>query len=410
MAKKSKKRRISRRKMREIKMISIVAASMALILLAATAVILKVTTPRSDVYATTALASAEGHTLEQGGLENPAVVLPEVTAQPTAVPTMVPTVVPTAEPTVVPTAEPTPEAFSYLPVVRQGNSTEKKIAITVDDCYQMDNLKRISKLAYDKGGKLTLFPIGENVTREGMSDILKVCVFNMGFEVENHTYTHARVFRLPEEQMAQEIWMQRNAVNQALGVNYEQHFFRLMGGDGEYDQRTHNYLEQLGYQGIASWSISGSDATMEQIQNALQPGAIFLFHTTDADTEKLKKFIPYAVSQGYQLVTLNELLGLSDNAVSDLSTWDLNMPEPRAYTVEYREQKKGDYSWSVVCIQQKLYELGYLSASSKSALNGTPADGVYGESTVNAIKAFQAASGLPATGVADAETQRRLLG
>lgn len=408
MTNRRRRRRISRRKMREMRMIAIAAASVAVIMLVATVIILKATAPR-DTYASSVMASTQGQTLELPRVTNAPTDLPQATAQLTDPPAMA-SVEPTAEATAEPTAQPTVQAFEYLPVIKHANITENKIAITVDDCFQMENLKHISKVAYNNGGKLTLFPIGKNVVRSGMSDILKVCVFNLGFEIENHTFNHARIFRLSEQEMAQEIWMQRNAVNQALGVNYEEHFFRLMGGDGKYDQRTHNYLDQLGFLGIADWSISGSDATMEQIKNALQPGAIYLFHTTDADTAKLDEFIPYAVSQGYQLVTMNELLGCSENAVSDLSTWDPNMPAPRAYTVEYREQKKGDYSWSVVCIQQKLYELGYLSASAKSALDGNPADGVYGDSTVAAIQAFQTASGLPATGVADVETQKRLLG
>ena len=183
-----------------------------------------------------------------------------------------------------------------------------------------------------------------------------------------------------------------------------------MGGDGEYDQRTHNYLRQLGYLGIADWSLSGSDADLERIKSSLAPGKIYLFHTTDADTAKLKEFIPYAVSQGYELVTLNELLGLEANAVSDLSTAETTMPEPQPYATVYAEQKKGDYSWSVVLIQRALYEKGYLAASAKTATKGDVADGVYGDSTADAISAFQRANGLPETGVADAATQRLLLG
>lgn len=339
--------------------------------------------------------------------------------QPTALPTEIPpaaTAEPTTQPTQAPTAQPTEEpaaqetSFEYLPVVKHGSTESKRIAITVDDCFQMENLKAIAMTAYNNGGKLTLFPIGKNVVRDGMPDILKVCVFDMGFEIENHTWSHARIFRLSEEEMAKEIWQQSAAVSAALGVNYQQHFFRLMGGDGEYDQRTHNYLKQLGYLAIADWSISGSDATMEQIKEALKPGAIYLFHTTDSDTAKLKEFIPYAVSQGYELVTLNELCGLEENATSDISTLETTMPKPQEYAVEYREQKKGDYSWSVVCIQQKLAELGYLDGHSKTATQGNPADGVYGDSTVEAIRKFQSDNGLPATGVADVETQTRLFG
>ena len=116
--------------------------------------------------------------------------VPVVTAEPTIAPTIAPT--PTPEPT------PAPEPFEYLPVVEHGPTDRKRIAITVDDCFQLDNLKTILSCAYQNGAKLTLFPIGENIVRDGMSDILKASV-QMGYEIENHTYSHARIFRMSEE-------------------------------------------------------------------------------------------------------------------------------------------------------------------------------------------------------------------
>ena len=332
-------------------------------------------------------------------------------------PTLEPTLAPLSSPTpVVETEAPAfaavrePESFSYLPVLHRAASEKKQIAITVDDCYQKSNLEKIVGFAEENGGRLTLFPIGENVVRKGMPELLRDCVFRLGFEIENHTWSHARIFRLSEEEMAAEIWKQQAAVSAALGVNYQQHFFRLMGGDGENDQRTHSYLKQLDYLGIADWSLSGSDAEVSQIADSLAPGKIYLFHTTDADTEKLRWFIPYAASQGYELVTLNELFGYDANAMSDLSTAAQEMPAPAPYRVEYRELQQGDYSWSVVRLQKRLMEMGYLDGSAKTATRGNPADGVYGGSTAAAIQSFQRAHGLPETGVADVETQRLLLG
>lgn len=327
-----------------------------------------------------------------------------------ALPTLAPTATP--EPTAAPTfsAAQNPETeFSYLPVIRRADTNRRQIAVTVDDCYQPDNLRQIVGYAEAVGGRLTLFPVGENVSLDGMPELLRDCVFRLGFEIENHTWSHARIFRLSEEEMAAEIWKQQCAVSEALGVQYQPHFFRLMGGDGENDPRTHNYLEQLGYLGVADWSLSGSDAELSQIAESLAPGKIYLFHTTDADTEKLRQFIPYAISQGYELVTLNELLGLQTNAMSELSSAPQEMPAPRSYRAAYQELRSGDYSWSVVCLQKRLMELGYLRDNVHTATRGNPADGVYGSSTAEAVLAFQKARGLPETGVADAETQRLLL-
>ena len=289
----------------------------------------------------------------------------------------------------------------YLPVYKKAATTEKRIAITVDDCFQVENLRKIISVANKKGGKLTLFPIGENISLPNMAETLQAAVFKLGFEIENHTWSHARVFRLSEEEMAQEIWKQSQALNQALGVTYEQHFFRLMGGDGNNDQRTHRYLRQLGFKGIADWSLSGSDADIDWIKDSLSPGMIYLFHTTDRDTAVLEKFIPYAVEQGYKLVTLNELLGYEDNAITEFATAE--MPVPEVYEVDYHTHKTGDYAWIIVKMQDALREQGYL------VIDG-PSTGYYGKQTAEAVRAFQEANGLPATGEADADTQKRILG
>lgn len=318
-------------------------------------------------------------------------------------------VLPTPSPVPTPLPSPEPTAQADLPVLRRGNTDRKRIAITVDDCYQTDNLAKIADWTVAEGGKLTLFPIGENVVRRDMARLLRRCVFDYGFEIENHTWSHARIFRLSEEEMASEIWKQQEAVNDILGVDYRQRFFRLMGGDGEHDQRTHSYLRQLGYEGVAGWSLSGSDAPLSDIRRSLAPGMIYLFHTTDEDTEKLRRFIPYAVSQGYELVTLSELMELAPNAMAELTPTPTPMPAPEPYVPDFREVKSGDYAWIVTCLQRALAHLGYLTEAAQTATQGNPADGVFGESTARAVSLFQRDHGLTQTGAADAETQRLLL-
>ena len=64
--------------------------------------------------------------------------------------------------------------FEYLPVYSKVDTFERKIAITVDDCFQVGNLQTIANSAVKNGGKLTLFPIGENLTKNGMEHTLYV--------------------------------------------------------------------------------------------------------------------------------------------------------------------------------------------------------------------------------------------
>lgn len=381
-------RRASRRQRRMYVQALIVMAAALSLCVCVFALVQNARVPRRDVTTLSMADPGVQMNVQEGEVPLVQVAAPQITAAPQATEA------------VQTLAAPQAEKFEYLPVYRRADTDLKRIAITVDDCYQVNNLKKIVRTAYDNGAKLTLFPIGENLKKEGMAELIRGCVFQLGYEVENHTWSHQRVFRLSESEMAAEIWKQRAAVNQILGVDYQQHFFRLMGGDGNRDQRTHNYLSQLGYIGIADWSLSGSDASMEMIKQSLAPGKIYLFHTTDADMAKLKEFIPYAVSQGYSLVTLNELLGFEDNATGPLT--QTAMPEPRAFADDAHTQKQGDYAWRVVEIQDKLKSLGYLSAD-------CPSTGYYGEKTVQAVKAFQQAQGIQPSGEADADTQRRLL-
>ena len=95
--------------------------------------------------------------------------------------------------------------FEYLPVIKHGETGENKIAITVDDCFQVENLRTIIKTAYAANqGKLTIFPIGQNVVKQAQSEILKYAWEN-GFELENHTYTHNGLFACSNEELAEEI-------------------------------------------------------------------------------------------------------------------------------------------------------------------------------------------------------------
>ena len=147
----------------------------------------------------------------------------------------------------------------YLPVFFRAKTEERKIAVTLDDCDRTENLRRIVRIFDQYGAGLTLFPIGNALSFTGAAEIIRQGVLEKGIEIENHT----RIFRAPETEMAREIWAQGQKVNSILGVNYRQHFFRLMGGDGITDLRTHNYLIQLGFRGVMQWSCCGTDADME---------------------------------------------------------------------------------------------------------------------------------------------------
>ena len=298
---------------------------------------------------------------------------------------------------------PTATAEGFLPVFSHAENTEEKIiAITVDDCFQAENLRKIVDCAIENGGKITLFPTGQNAIRSEQSKVLKDA-WEKGMELENHTFTHSGLFNVTDELLADQIYQQQMALCHVLNQEYQCHFLRPRGGDARNDQRMHMYAKQLGYYGIAHWSVDGSKSTDKQLAKGLKPGAIFLFHTTDNDWSILERFIPWVVQQGYKMVTLNEMFDYPDNEADALTTPAKDRPSPTIAPYErvYTTLKATTYSWYAYELQQKLIELGYLT--------GEP-DGVYGDGCAAAVSAYQKDKGLEVTGKAEPELLKELLG
>lgn len=315
----------------------------------------------------------------------------------------------TPAPTAATTATPTPGPWTeLLPVISKVYTQEKKIAITIDDLNEVGNLNEIMDLAISYNAKLTLFPIGENVTKKADLRAALRRAYEMGFEIENHTYSHVDLYSLTDREMAGQIIYQNRAVNEALGLDYEMHFLRMKGGNGEYDLRSHMYLIQNGYRGVVDWYWSGTSVSAASSAQALTNGAVYLFHCKDKDLEKLRMLIPFFAEQGYQMVTLNELVGIEMNAVKPLDEEAMDAPVPEPGEFIYNEENymligKKHYTqmYAVQLIQRRLMELGYLDASAA-------VDGDYGSVTRAAVVLFQEQNGLTADGLAGAETQKKL--
>ena len=296
---------------------------------------------------------------------------------------------------------PDPQGEGYLPVFIKAEREDKVIAITVDDCFQTNNLKQIVQLADDVGGKLTIFPIGKLLQRKELQEII-VSAHNNGHEIENHTWNHDCLYNYTDEDLARVIFDQDRAVDLVLGVNYQTHFLRPMGGDDRNDLRTHSYIRQLGYYGIAHWTADGG-ASIDSIKQNLKPGVVYLFHCTDKDLGKLKEFIPYTAQMGYKLLTLNELFGYEANEEEPLTddprTREIVQLEP--YERDYKQLKATVYNYAVLEVQAALKEAGYYK--------GEP-DGIYGPGTAACAAKWQADNGYTADGVLTSEQQRELLG
>ncbi len=336
----------------------------------------------------------------------PDVAMDTPSPTPSAEPTPSPS--PSPEPTFNPDdpyalVRPTAQGEGFLPVFKKANTEEKRIAITIDECSSAKMLTTICKIAHEYGAKLTLFPTGDNIMKTDMANVLKNCVYSLGYEIENRCYSaNGRLYQLNDTMMATEIWKQNMALSYVLGVKYEPHFLRVYGGNGENDPRTHAYLIQEGYLGFANWTISGTDTDLSHIADTLEPGNIYYFKTTEADARKIYELARAAKQEGYEMVTLNALFGYEENKYYEVEGSILSevMPELEDFQPAYYEIKTGDCTWAVNRLQNRLAQLGYLPMGS--------ADGIFGNDTAAALCEFQARCGMAATGVGDIATQERL--
>ena len=101
-----------------------------------------------------------------------------------------------------------------------------------------------------------------------------------------------------------------------------------------------------------------------------------------------------------QLESVTEAAQLTAIINGETITVQTKTPEPTAEPEPvYASLQKGDKSDAVLNLQNRLYELGYLNDDR---------DGNFGSKTQTAVKLFQEAAGLNASGIADNDTQRLL--
>lgn len=345
---------------------------------------------------------------------------PEGSAAPAATPAPAQT---DAAPDAQSTAQPQAEAGNrlipaarnedyFLPVFDRALRTpddEAMIAVTIDDCNQPEPMTAIMEIARKYDAQFTLFPTGEALMTEGMTEGFRTCVKKLGFELENHSYGHKAEYRITSSELAIQLWKQSIAADYAVGADYEQHFYRPYNNASVNDQRTHFYIGKLGYLGVAGYSHSYKDfKTVEDLLHTLENGKIYQFDMTDASMQMFETFVATASSKGYRLVTMNELFDLNQDVIGrDLTIDQQTLITMEDYVPTYYDLKLNDRTNAVYALQSRLMDLGYLSNVDAQG-QIVYADGIYGADTSIAVSEFQARVGILADGNATAETQQAL--
>ena len=202
-------------------------------------------------------------------------------------------------------------ASSDQPVIRSGDPNSKRIALTFDDGPHPYKTDAVLDLLLQYDIKATFFVIGENVSY--YPEPLKRAVA-LGHEIGNHTYHHALMSQACAQNVSEEIEMTEEIILRTAG--YRTKLFRPP--EGAYSENALSVIKSKDYRVILwtvdtrDWENTSAEDMVETVMNGVRGGSILLFHDymikKSHAMEALRILIPRLLSQGYEFVTVSELL------------------------------------------------------------------------------------------------------
>jgi len=199
----------------------------------------------------------------------------------------------------------------------RGSLSENKIALTFDDGPDPRFTPEILDVLNQYQVPATFFLLG---ARAEANPDLTLRIANEGHVIGNHTFWHPDLVEEGEvDVLVREV--ERTELALEALINYRTTLFRPPYGF-LYEELVEE-LDRLDYS-VIGWSVDAFDwqeispqEIIDNVQSMIHPGAIILMHDgTDAEgdqtetIEALRQLIPELQEQGYEFVTVPELLNI----------------------------------------------------------------------------------------------------
>ncbi len=196
--------------------------------------------------------------------------------------------------------------------VRRASTEERRIAITFDDGPSEEKTREILQILAENDAKATFFVIGENARAH--PDRIRE-IHDAGHEIGNHTWSHRYLTKMSADEIREEVGKTEEILTEICGEKPV--VFRPPGG--YFSTETISQVEGMGYTCVL-WSVDTRDWTMvsaqkiiRQVENGAAAGEIILFHDLGdkrlSTPDALRILLPRLKEEGYQFVTVSELLG-----------------------------------------------------------------------------------------------------
>lgn len=202
----------------------------------------------------------------------------------------------------------TPPVVKEKPVkpVNPKPATDKKIALTFDDGPHPKVTKQILKTLEKYEAKATFFVVGQEVKEH--PEILKA-VYNAGHEIGNHTFNHEKLTTLSTKEIKQQIQATDSLIKSTIG----QRATVFRPPYGSYDE---SITDQLSVPNVLwtidtlDWKHRDPEKTVQAVKDRAKNGSIILMHDIhQATADALDEVLATLQKQGYEFVTVSELLG-----------------------------------------------------------------------------------------------------
>ncbi|HXH60331.1 MAG TPA: polysaccharide deacetylase family protein [Fimbriimonadaceae bacterium] len=192
-------------------------------------------------------------------------------------------------------------------LLRHGNTARKQLALTFDDGPNPRYTPALLALLKSLNVKATFFLVGHMA--EANPELVKQIATD-GYEIGNHTFSHAKMTGLTYGQILTEYRSTNEVLERITGV--EPKYCRPSGGD--FDVRVLRGATAEGLTTVlwtddpGDYSNAGANTVLHKELSRLSNGGIILLHDGAKNTmATLRELVARARAEGYSFVTLDQL-------------------------------------------------------------------------------------------------------
>ena len=213
-----------------------------------------------------------------------------------------------------------PETQQPAPVPEMNNPTpvdpsKPMLALTFDDGPSAHTERLLDAFAAN-GGKGTFFVVGNMI--DGRVEALRRMAAE-GHEIGGHSWDHRQLTKLSTEELTDQFMSTRAKIYSITGLDAT----TMRPPYGSCDDQVKAKAEKLGI-ALINWSVDtldwkykDADTVYKAVMDGAKDGAIILCHDLHKTTvDAMERAIPALIAEGYQLVTVTELLSSDGGTVT----------------------------------------------------------------------------------------------